>query len=171
MNVTRRTLDLFEGIEETESIQARLSDSEIAIRAQRVMFDAEYLDPRDLHDALLGRLKTEFHHRGIDVVPDGLERALNRIMATYPNLIRQAARTCAARFKEVFDTAPLPEFVELPAGVKKSRLNIYGVMPQDLNGPEHVFADLLDADTSGRVEYWFRNEPRKPCLLYTSRCV
>ena len=162
VNVTRRTIDLFEGIEETESIQARLSDSEIAIRAQSVMFDAEYLDPRDLHDALLGRLKTEFHHRGIDVVPDGLERALNRIMAAYPNLIRQAARTCAARFKEVFDTAPLPEFVELPAGVKKSRRNIYGVMPQDLNGPEHAFAELLDADTSGRVEYWFRNEPRKP---------
>lgn len=38
VNVTRRTIDLFEGIEETESIQARLSDSEIAIRAQRVMF-------------------------------------------------------------------------------------------------------------------------------------
>jgi type III restriction enzyme len=56
----------------------------------------------------------------------------------------------------------LPEYVELPAGVKKSRLNVYGVMPQDLNGPEQAFAQLLDADTSGTVEYWFRNEPRKP---------
>jgi type III restriction enzyme len=56
----------------------------------------------------------------------------------------------------------LPEFVELPAGVKRSRRNVYGVMPQDLNGPERAFADLLDADTSGTVEYWFRNEPRKP---------
>ncbi len=162
VKVTRQTVDLFEGSEETESMQARLSDAEIARRAQSVMFDADYLDPRDLHDALLIRLKTEFSHRGIDIDDAGLERALNRIMATYPNLIRQAARTCAAKFKEVFDTASLPEFVELSAGVKKSRLNVYGVMPQDLNGPEQTFADLLDADTTGTVDYWFRNEPRKP---------
>jgi len=162
VKVTRHTVDLFEGSEETQTMQARLSDAEVARRAQSVMFDADYLDPCDLHDALLARLRTEFGHRGIDIDELGLERALNRIMAAFPNLIRMAARTCAAKFKEVFDAAPLPEFVELPAGAKKSRLNVYGVMPQDLNGPERAFADLLDADTSGTVEYWFRNEPRKP---------
>lgn len=161
--VKRQTVDLFvKDSEYSEEMQARLSDAEMARRAQNVMFDAEYLDPRDLHDGLLGRLKTEYSHRGIDTDDAGLENALNRIMATYPNLIRMAARTCAARFKEVFDAAPLPEFVELPAGVKKSRNNLYGVMPQDLNGPERAFADMLDADASGAVEYWFRNEPRKP---------
>ena len=162
VKITRQTVDLFEGHEETESMQARLSDAEIARRAQSVLFDADYLNPRDLHDALLARLKSEFGHRGIPIDDAGLEHALNRIMAAYPNLIRLAARTCAARFKEIFDTAPLPNFVELPMGVKKSRLNVYGVMPQDLNGPERVFAELLDADTTGAVEFWFRNEPRKP---------
>lgn len=162
VRVTRQTVELFEGFEETESIQARLSDAEIARRGQSVLFDADYLDPRDLHDALLARLKAEFGHRGIDVDEAGLERALNRIMAAYPKLIRLAARTCAARFKEVFDAAPLPELVEWPAGVKKSRLNLYGVMPQDLNGPERAFAEMLDADATGTVDYWFRNEPRKP---------
>ncbi len=162
VKVTRRIVDVFEGSEEMQSLQARLSDEEIARRAQCVMFDADYVDPRDLHDALLARLKSEFGHRGIDVDHTGLERALNRIMAAYPNLIRVAARSCAARFKEVFDTAPLPEFVELPAGVQRSRRNVYGVMPQDLNGPERAFADLLDADSTGTVDYWFRNEPRKP---------
>lgn len=162
VKVTRQTVDLFEGSEETESIQARLSDTEIARRAQNVMFDAEYLDPRDLHDSLLGRLATEFNHRGIPIDDAGLEQALNRIMVAYPNLIRLAARGCAARFKEVFTTDILPTFVELPASAKKSRLNVYGVMPQDLNGPERAFAELLDSDTSGTVEYWFRNEPRKP---------
>jgi hypothetical protein len=162
VKVTRQTVDLFEGSEETESMQARLSDAEIARRAQSVLFDADYLDPRDLHDALLLRLRTEYGHRGVDFDDAELERALNRIMAAYPSLIRMAARTCAAKFKEGFDATPLPKFVELPAGVKKSRLNVYGVMPQDLNGPERAFADLLDADTSGTVEYWFRNEPRKP---------
>lgn len=163
VKVTRQTVDVFvEGSEVSESMQARLSDAEIARRAQSVMFDADYLDPRDLHDALLARLKTEYAHRGIDTDDSGVETALNRIMAAYPHLIRMAARTCAAKFKEVFDASPLPAFVELPSGVKKSRLNVYGVMPQDLNGPERAFAELLDADTSGTVDYWFRNEPRKP---------
>lgn len=163
VKVTRQTVDVFvEGSEVFESMQARLSDAEIARRAQSVMFDADYLDPRDLHDALLSRLKTEYAHGGIDTDDAGIELALNRIMAAYPRLIRMAARTCAAKFKEIFDAEPLPEYVELPTGVKKSRLNVYGVMPQDLNGPERAFADLLDADTSGTVQYWFRNEPRKP---------
>ncbi len=162
VKVTRQTVDLFEGSEEIQTMNARLSDAEIARRAQSVLFDADNLDPRDLHDVLLVRVKTEYGHRGVDADDAGIELALNRIMAAYPHLIRNAARTCSAKFKETFDAAPLPEFVELPAGVKKSRLNVYGVMPQDLNGPEQTFAQLLDADTSGTVEYWFRNEPRKP---------
>ena len=163
VNVTRETVDVFvDGSAVSESVQARLSDSELARRAQNVMFDADYLDPRDLHDVLLARLKNEYLHRGIDADAARLERALNRIIAAYPNLIRLAARTCAAKFKEVFDAAPLPEYMELASGAAKSRRNIYGVMPQDLNGPERAFADVLDADSSGTVEYWFRNEPRKP---------
>ena len=54
----------------------------MARRAQNVLFDAAYLDPRDLHEALLARLKTEYSHRGIDSGDADLERALNRIMAT-----------------------------------------------------------------------------------------
>jgi hypothetical protein len=162
VKVTRQTVDLFEGSEEMQTMNARLSDAEIARRAQSVLFDADNLDPRDLHDVLLARLKTEYGHRGVDTDDAGIELALNRIMAAYPHLIRNAARTCSAKFKETFDAAPLPAYMELPAGVKKSRLNVYGVMPQDLNGPEQAFAQLLDADTSGTVEYWFRNEPRKP---------
>lgn len=162
VKVTRQTVDLFEGSEEMQTMNARLSDAEIARRAQSVLFDADNLDPRDLHDVLLARLEAEYCHRGVDTDAAGLAVALNRIMAAFPHLIRNAARTCSAKFKETFDTTPLPEFVELPAGVKKSRLNVYGVMPQDLNGTEQAFAQMLDADTSGTVEYWFRNEPRKP---------
>ncbi len=161
VRVTRQTVDLFAGGEEIATMQARLSDEEIARRAQNVLFDADYLHPRDLHNALLARLRTEFSHRGIDIDDAGLERALNRIMAAYPHLVRLAARGCAAKFKEVAAVAPLPEFVDLPAGARKSRLNAYGVMPPDLNGPELAFAELLDADLSGTVDYWFRNEPRK----------
>ncbi|MEI2782575.1 MAG: hypothetical protein V9H25_15490 [Candidatus Competibacter sp.] len=42
------------------------------------------------------------------------------------------------------------------------RLNAYGIMPPELNEHERKFAELLDADTSGTVLWWHRNEPRKP---------
>src|SRR5690606_27563717 len=120
---------------------ARLSDYEIARRAQGVLFDAQYLDPRDLHEVLIKRLRTEFEHRGIDANEEKLERALNLILATFPSLVRKTARQCSARFKELAPTEPLPEAVEYPQAARKSARNIYGVMPQDLNEHERKFAE------------------------------
>ena len=141
---------------------ARLSDAEIARRAQGVLFEAQHIDPRDLFDVLLGRIEKEYTHHGLDYEKADLVRSLNLIMATYPNIIKLAARECAAKYRELVDTAPLPKEVEAPAGSKKSRLNIYGVVPDDLNGPEREFANILDEDMTGTIEWWHRNEPRKP---------
>lgn len=75
---------------------------------------------------------------------------------------RQADDDAGRAAATAFNGCLLPEFVELPVGARKSCLNAYGVMPPDLNGPELAFAELLDADLSGTVDYWWRNEPRKP---------
>lgn len=165
VKVTKKAVDIFDADKDAEvtAVQAKLSDYEIARRANGVLFHAEYLHPKQLHDALVERLVSEYDHRGISHEGDVVEKALNRIMATYPNLLRKTARQCASKFKEIVDTdLPLPEVVEYPIGTPKSTLNVYGVMPQDLNQTEQRFAELLDADTSGTVEYWFRNESRKP---------
>lgn len=164
VKITRQSLDIFDVNHDAEvdSVQARLSDYEIARRAQGVLFDADYLHPKQLHQALAERLKKEFDHRGIDADGQDINRSLNLIIATYPFLIRKAARHCAAKFKEILDAAPILDTVEFPPSVQKSLRNIYGVMPQDLNEHERKFAELLDADTTGTVEWWFRNEPRKP---------
>lgn len=164
VQVTRKAVDIFDAgrDEEVATLQARLSDYEIARRAQGVLFDAQYLHPRDLHQVLMVRLAAEFEQRGIDAGDEERERSLNLIMASFPNLVRKAARQCAARFKEVLDACGLPESIDGPTDARRSSRNAYGLMPQDLNGPERAFAELLDADTSGTVDYWFRNEPRKP---------
>ncbi|MBX7259481.1 MAG: DEAD/DEAH box helicase family protein [Candidatus Hydrogenedentes bacterium] len=165
VKVTKKSVDIFDADKDAEitAMQARLSDYEIARRANGVLFDAEYLHPKQLHEALMERLQAEFEHRGIPAEGDAVEKALNRIMATYPNILRKAARQCSAKYKEVVDAdQSLPESVEWPVGTPRSSLNIYGIVPQDLNEPERKFAGLLDADTSGTVEYWFRNETRKP---------
>ncbi len=165
LKITRKTIDdIFGKSDETvDSIQARLSNTDIARRAQKVLFDAEFIDPRDLHPLLLARLQSEYNeHQGMDLSEQELARALNLILATFPHLLRDASKACAARFKEVFDAERLPRFIDAPECIARSRLNVYGVMPPDLNDTERRFARMLDADTGGLLAWWHRNEARKP---------
>lgn len=160
--VIRREEEIFTRSITDTQYQARISESEIARRAQRVLFEPDYLDPRDLHAVLIRRLKSEYEARGWDYDERELELVLDLVLAAFPSLIRQSARECAAQYAELKDTAPLPDVIELPAGARTSRLNVYGVMPPDLNRDELAFAEMLDADLSCTVEWWHRNEPRKP---------
>lgn len=165
LKITRKTIgDIFAAQDETvDSILAKLSNAEIASRAQRVLFDADYFDPRELHALLLTRLRAEYNeHQGMELSELELARALNLILATFPHLVRDASRSCSARAKEVIEADNMPAYMEAPDCISRSRLNAYGVMPQDLNDTERRFAETLDADTTGSVAWWQRNEPRKP---------
>jgi hypothetical protein len=160
--VIRREEEIFTRTVIDSKYQARISEAEIARRAQRVLFEPDYLDPRDLHAVLFKRLQSEYEARGFESDDRDLELVLDLILVAFPNLIRQAARECAAQYAELMDTSPLPDCIELPSGARTSRLNVYGVMPPDLNRDEMAFAEMLDRDLSGTVEWWHRNEPRKP---------
>lgn len=159
--VTRREEEIFTRTVGDRMIQVRLSQAEIARRAQKVLFEPDYLDARDLHSTLMARLRSEYARHNMDCDDSRLNQALDLILVSFPNLVRQAARKCAAQYKEIVDTTPLPGSIELPAGARTARLNVYNVMPPDLNRDEAAFAELLDSDTTGVVEWWHRNEPRK----------
>ena len=160
--VIRREEEIFTRAVTDTKYQARVSETEIARRAQRVLFEPDYLDPRDLHAVLIKRLKSEYDARGFQYNDSELELVLDLILVAFPSLIRQAARECAAQYAELMDTSTLPDSIELLSGARTSRLNVYGVMPPDLNRDEMAFAEMLDSDLSGAVEWWHRNEPRKP---------
>ncbi|MFZ1640807.1 MAG: DEAD/DEAH box helicase family protein [Candidatus Contendobacter sp.] len=165
VKITRKTItDIFGHHDEVvDTVQAKLSRVQLARRAQRVLTDAQYYHPRDLEEMLLSRLRLEYNdHQGIGLSDEELRYALDLILANYPKLVRDAARASAALNKKTMETAHLPEHLEMAAGAQRSRLNVYGVMPPDLNEHERKFAELLDADTSGTALWWHRNEPRKP---------
>lgn len=162
VTLTRKTLGIFDGSETLDDTRSRLEDRALAAKAQWSLLHHGYLQPRDLYQALLGRLRTEFGHRGLPDDAETLSRTLNLILATHPKLLRRAERNCASGFKEVVETADWPETLDAPAGTETSRRNVYGVMPEDLNALERAFARLLDTDLSGTVEYWYRNAPHKP---------
>ena len=159
--VIRREEEIFTRTVMDTKYQARISEAEIARRAQRVLFEPDYLDPRDLHAVLINRLQSEYEVRGFEYTEYELHLVLDLILVAFPSLIRQAAKECAAQYAELMDTSALPDSIELPSGARTSRLNVYGVMPPDLNRDEIAFAEMLDSDLSGTVEWWHRNEPRK----------
>lgn len=160
--VLRREEEIFSRNIQDSEYQASLSDSEIARRAQRVLFEPDYLDPRELHAVLIKRLKSEFKRKGITSDDEAVSRSLNLILVAFPNLVRIAARECAARYSELSDAASLPESIQQQMGSRSSRLNVYGLIPSDLNRDEVAFIEMLEQDLSGSVEWWHRNEPRKP---------
>lgn len=162
-NITRREESLFDGTVQHSALSARLQREQIAQKAQRVLFEPDaYLDPRDLVATLMRRMRRECENRGLVRTDEELRHALDLISVRYPGLVRWAAKKCAANHKELNETAPLPESLELPIATVKSRLNVYGIIPPDLNQDERAFAELLDADLTGTVEWWHRNEPNKP---------
>lgn len=145
-------------------LQARLSDTNIAKRGQRLLYEPDYLDPRDLQKTLLKRLELECRDKGFDDLlesPENLRRAMHLILIAHKNLLRDALRICNAQHKELVDTAPLPEDISWPTGSPTAGLGIYGAFPPDLNKDELAFAQLLYADTMDKVEWWHRNESSK----------
>jgi hypothetical protein len=162
VKIRRKEVDVFSKVEELHEVKAQLDPRELAKRAQRRLFDAGCLDPRDLHEALMKGLAVEFDKRGYDDSPQSVERGLNLILASFPHLIRDVERKCAARHKETYEVAQWPESWEAQGEPEPSRLNVYGILPSDLNNPERAFARLLDEEMSDTVEYWYRNPPRAP---------
>lgn len=160
--VTRIEIEIFSGVDHVEKIQARLSDAQIQLRAQRALTEPDYLHPRDLQDTLLERLKRECQQRGWVRTDQDIRRALNLILVSFPNILKRAAMECAANYAEVVDCAKLPEFIEQPTGSRTSRLNIYGVYPDGMNNDEMAFGQMLDLDTTGTIEWWHRNDRSKP---------
>jgi type III restriction enzyme len=160
--VTRRQEEIFTRDVQVGTIYARLSDEDIARRSQRVLFEPDYLDPRDLNEVLLERVKLECRQRGWIKDQEEVQRALNLMLATFPTLLRRAARECAAKYADAENTEPLPEFVNAAPTIQTSRLNAYGIMPPDLTEDERQFANIMDSDLTGTIEWWVRNVPRKP---------
>lgn len=164
VTIKRKEEEIFTHDVTYSDLQAGLSDTDIAKRGQRLLFEPDYLDPRQLQKAFLNRLANECREKGFDDLlesPENLRRAMHLILIAHKNLLREALRTCSAQHKELVDTVPLPETVTWPTGCATARLGVYGAFPSDLNSHELAFAQLLDGDMSETVEWWHRNEPSK----------
>ena len=165
VSIQRKEEEIFTHDVHYGAYNAQLSDAEIARRAQLLLFEPDYLDPRELQAALLNRLRKECSDRGFIEVLDSpvkLLRAMHLILVSHKNLLRDAVRVCCAENSELVNTSPLPETMTWPTGCAVARLAAYQAFPPDLNNDELAFVQMLDTDMSGEIVWWHRNEPRKP---------
>jgi superfamily II DNA or RNA helicase len=150
--------------EKRERIMAEMAIRETERQAQRMLFDMGTVDPRDLQEGLLQRLKREYEKLGQAIAEneEQLECALSLILVQHPKLLREARKSCEARYTEIVKTDPLPTEIYSDQPLDRSPKNVYGVYPADLNNWEKPFAELLDNAEDGVVDWWHRNPPHKP---------
>jgi superfamily II DNA or RNA helicase len=171
VSVLRQEKNLFTAQEDNvQRIQGFLDLAQAEQQAQRMLIEFGVIDPRDLHAALLQRLREEYVRRGQAIASDedALESALALILVQHPKLLREAERAALAKFAETLPSGPLPEKIYAEAELPRSRHNLYGVYPPGMNSWERAFAELLDQDPDGHVLWWHRNEPHKPWSVATT---
>lgn len=150
-----------------EEVLATLAQDEIDKHAQLTLDFANkdgMINIRDLFLALENQLGREFRDRGWDDMeaPGALRKAMNKILALRPAMLRDAVIEATKRHITVADAAHLPEEIITSSALQPSRLNVYKACPDDLNSWELAFVQELDRDTTGTVLWWHRNPPRKP---------
>lgn len=170
INVT--TTEIFEGVvEDPERFQMQLSDANLAKTAQYSLNLADrdgYIDPRKFKRAIEEALQIEYRKNGIANSDDRtlIRKGVNRLLALYPERFKRAVKEAVNRNTVAEEAEPLPEKVGSDFALVASRLNIYGVFPNDLNTWEKKFAVLLDEDATGSVKWWHRNPVHKPFSVF-----
>jgi superfamily II DNA or RNA helicase len=163
--VEKRTLDVFAStIQQEFNFAADLSPDQAAKLALRVLLENKVMDPRELRRALLRKMEKVMRDEAMAEAadPEQVARFLDVILATHPQLLRDAQKAAIAKNAEVLEAEDLAPEITSATPLAKSPRNIYQVRPEGLNGWEADFADLLDRDSGENVLWWHRNEPRQP---------
>lgn len=159
--VTRRVSELFENPEpEDESVWARMSTADIAMRARQIAFEFGEVDRRQFLEALKQRFRDALETGGYDMpeTEEALTQQLELVLVRNPALVRQAVKRCRAG-QITWGSELLPKEIVSDIPLEPAKLNIYGVMPQ-MATDEAALAIVLD--TSPDVLWWHRNPRRSP---------
>lgn len=150
--------DLFiEGEEREVSLSLKISNARVAERAQAAFQLNDSIDPRHLERALIAALRARAEDGGYSFTDQDLRRTIQLAVMREPNTLMAAIKIEQGKRARLDNTIPIPETIfdysDLSIGHKAS----HGVFPSRMNKPERAFAEMLDADTSGTVQWWLRN--------------
>ncbi|MGH7214209.1 MAG: DEAD/DEAH box helicase, partial [Tepidisphaeraceae bacterium] len=163
VKVLKRTLDIFTQAVQTEFTFAPPSMEEKQKQAQRTLLGYRTLSAKVLREALASRLHVMLTRKGFDEANDRarLHECLDDLLWQRPGLLRDAYKRAVAAKAIVLDAEELPLTLDSETELMSAKLNVYGRYPV-MGGWERAFAEHLDADDTGNVLWWHRNEPHKP---------
>lgn len=149
--------DLFqESASEERSIGLLMSNARIAEKAQQEFEFDNTIDPRDLQRALIAELRKRCEADGIEFESADLRRAIDLAVMKYPEELKEARGVAKGR-RVALKPVAIPDAQFWPEGLPEARRGGYGVFPERLNKEERDFAQLLDDDDTGTVNWWMRN--------------
>ena len=136
----------------------------LGINAPDSSDENDMVDFRALHEALSKQLRKELENKGIDHLFDSNQKirdGLHKILALRPVQLKRAISEATAIHTKTEEAKPIPVKVTSKEPLEPSRLNLYGIYPEDLNTWERPYAEYLDS-TIDTVLWWHRNQPTKP---------
>lgn len=165
LRATRRKADLslkdlfIAGDVEHREISVRLSNARVSEQAQAEFEFNDSIDPRNLKRALYDRLEALADEKGIEGFEKAdVRRAIDLAVMRNPERLRDALRRAQADYVTLTNALPIPtETTDWPDDLKPALKGAYGVFPERLNQEEQAFAELLDADESGKIRWWLKN--------------
>ena len=164
VQVERRTLEVFTGQMMLEFSKADLSKAEVARRASELLFENANFHAKDLRELLLVRLTKILEEKGLMELssPDKVKHLLNTMLVAQPGLLKEAQKKAVSQHATVVNAADLPEAMEFDGPVLQSARNVYGIYPPGLGSWEQDFAQSLDRASGNIIQWWHRNEVKKP---------
>jgi superfamily II DNA or RNA helicase len=163
VKVQKKTLEVFTHQMTFEDIGVALVPDQVAEEAQRILTRSRVFHAKALREALVDRLQQIVREEVLEGAEDRdkIERFLDVILVTHPDLLAEAQRTALAEYTELAEADDWPETIESEQPLPASPHNAYGIVPAGLNNWETDFAGFLDRDTGGTVQWWQRNPVNK----------
>ncbi len=142
-----------------ETFNVRMSAAKIAERAQASFEFNEAVNARNWKRTLVAEFRRVADSRGLEYGDDEtvLRRALDLFALHHPEALSDALRVAQAQAVVLEPADPIPPLVVADeVEVDLARQGAYAVFPPNMNRNERRFAELLDADDSGKVLWWLR---------------
>ncbi|MFY7851723.1 MAG: DEAD/DEAH box helicase, partial [Brevundimonas sp.] len=141
-----------------ETFNVRMSEARIAEQAQASFEFNETVSARNWKRALVAEFRRTADNRGMEYADETtLRRALDLFALHNPDALPDALKVAQAQAVVLEPADPIPPLV-VPDGaeLRPARQGAYAIFPPNMNANERSFAELIDADDSGKVLWWLR---------------
>ncbi len=150
--------DLFNFGEEREvSLSLKISNARVAERAQAAFNFNDSIDPRLLERALIAALRARAEQGGYAFTDQDLRRTIQLAAMREPEALISAIKEEQGKRARLDNSIPIPEAIFDLADLPPAQKGSHGIFPSGMNKPERAFAEMLDTETSGTVQWWLRN--------------